>query len=61
MRAGEDIYIVGDYACVDTALLGAALNGHFLIVQYLVEQGAALDMADKVRAGEEDIFAMLYW
>jgi len=41
--------------------MGAALNGHFLIVQYLVEQGAALDMADKVRAGEEDIFAMLYW
>jgi len=38
----------------------AALKGHLPIVQYLVEQGAALDMADEVRAGE-DIYAMLYW
>jgi hypothetical protein len=37
----------------------AAINGQLYIVQYLVEQGAALDMADEVRAGE-DIYAMLY-
>ena len=38
----------------------AAHNGHLPIVQYLAEQGAALNTADKVRAGE-DIYAMLYW
>jgi hypothetical protein len=38
----------------------AAYNGHLPIVQYLAEQGAALDIADKVRTGE-DIYAMLYW
>ena len=37
----------------------AAQKGHLPIVQYLAEQGAALGMADKVRAGE-DIYAMLY-
>ena len=30
----------------------AAYNGHLPIVQYLAEQGAALDMVNKVRAGE---------
>ena len=40
--------------------MGAAANGHLPIVQYLAEQGAALDMVNKVRAGE-DIYAMLYW
>jgi hypothetical protein len=38
----------------------AALQGHLPIVQYLAEQGAVLNMADEVRAGE-DIYAMLYW
>ena len=38
----------------------AAKQDHLLIiVQILVEHGAALNMADKVRAGE-DIYAMLY-
>ena len=51
------------YICVvksaNTALMWAASNGHLPIVQYLAEQGAALDMADNVRAGE-DIYAVLY-
>ena len=38
----------------------AALQGHLPIVQYLAEQGAALDMVNQVRA-VEDIYAMLYW
>ena len=37
----------------------AAQKVHLPIVQYLAEQGAALDMADKVRAGE-DIYAVIY-
>ena len=38
----------------------AALKGHLPIVQYLAEQGAALDMVNEVRVGEF-IYAMLYW
>jgi len=38
----------------------AANNDHFLIVKYLMEQYVAIEMTDKVRAGE-DIYAMLYW
>jgi len=39
----------------------AAYYGHLPVVQYLLEQGAALDIvSDKVRA-KEDIYAMLYW
>jgi hypothetical protein len=37
----------------------AAYHDHLPIVQYLAEQGAALDMVTDVRAGE-DIYAMLY-
>jgi len=37
----------------------AAYYDHLPVVQYLVEQGAALDMVNEVRAGE-DIFALLY-
>ena len=40
--------------------MGAAYKGHLHIVQYLAEQGAALDMVNEVRA-REDICAMLYW
>jgi len=36
----------------------AACNGHLPIVQYLVEQGAAMDMVTEVRTGE-DIYAVL--
>ena len=31
----------------------AAYNGHLPIVQYLAEQGAALDMVNEVRTGED--------
>ena len=48
-------YIGDDDACVvqrgSTALMEAAYNGHLPIVQYLAEQGAALNMANKVRVG----------
>ena len=49
-------YIGDDDACVvqdgSTALMFAAYNGHLPIVQYLAEQGAALDMVNKVRTEE---------
>ena len=37
----------------------AASYGHLLVFQYLVEQGAALDMADNVRAGKDICYAIL--
>ena len=37
----------------------AAQEDHLPIVQYLAEQGAALDMADKVRTGEDICYAIL--
>ena len=38
----------------------AAQEGHLPVVQYLTGQGAQLNIADEVRAGE-DIYAVLYW
>ena len=32
-----------------TALMYASQNGHLPVVQYLVQQGAVIDMKDKVR------------
>ena len=38
----------------------AADNSHLVVVQYLVEQCAALDIVNKVRAGK-GISALLYY
>ena len=68
VRAGVDIYdmlwyIVDDecMCCIkggNAPLIMAACNGHFPIVQLLVEQGASIDLVNKVRAGEA-IYAIL--
>ena len=61
VRAGKDIYMLCNMKADDvglvqkgyTALMKAAQFGHLPIVQYLVEQGAAMDVANEVRAVED--------